>query len=708
LAADFTGDGQVNNKDLEILAADWLNSGLTVEADADLNSQVDFNDYAFLANEWEHFPTEMLISSIESQQELNNWWSAEGPNSLSTDHVTDGTYSLKIDFGPLSQPEFEFMKSSSVDVSQFDKIKMDVYLEGSPMFIEARFWQSGWAASYRTWSIYLIKEGHQTIEYSIPGLASEMDTAQLFIINFTQNSAYVGTNQATIYIDNLRATRGPNDDSWLENPPGKPLITIPGNVLENGDFELGLHKWGAWGNYDGDGVTNYIFGSGSGDNAKSGIYSGSIICIVPGGRGGTTKRMTLEPGEDYEFRFWVKASGAGANLKYWFSEGVSSGGDISYFTVPTGWTEKVYTITASSTDAKMYFFSTGINTVYIDAVSIAKLDGTGGFIEPPPAEGPPRIVTVDGQNILVDGEPFFPIGIWGGVPSELGDTGFNFTTGGTLDECEQYGLMTCVSLSGVARGHAPAQVGLMAGPLKNHPAILFWYNCDEPDHGGYNVPPPEIRFMSKKLEEIDANHPTASVMMPWANSNMYQYADTVDIPMIDPYSEDISRVLEQIDVQRDAAGPDKPIGTVLLGCYGSEKTPEYLYACAYGAVTHTSNGIYWFSYHPDDFPATWSTIVDISLELEDLSPALVSDTSPLLVSVSDPDVDTILKEYDGDLYLIAINTNSAANNVDLTVSGVTATSAQVKFESRTEPIVSGTITDNFTQNQRHVYVFTAP
>ncbi|GAF69870.1 unnamed protein product, partial [marine sediment metagenome] len=133
-----------------------------------------------------------------------------------------------------------------------------------------------------------------------------------------------------------------------------------------------------------------------------------------------------------------------------------------------------------------------------------------------------------------------------------------------------------------------------------------------------------------------------------------------------------------------------------------------LYATTYGAITHTANGLFWFSYNPDTYPTAWSTLVDISLELEDLSGALTADTSPLQVSVSDPDVDTILKEYDGDLYLIAINTKSTINNVDLTVSGVTATLAQVKFESRTEPIVSGTITDDFAYRQRHVYVFSAP
>jgi len=112
----------------------------------------------------------MLISSIETPLELNTWWSSTGPNSLSTEHVTDGTYSMRIDYGPLSQPVFEF-QYNSVNVSAYDKIKLDVYLEGTPMVISARFWESGWAASYRTWSVYLIEEGHRVCN-TRPGIGN--------------------------------------------------------------------------------------------------------------------------------------------------------------------------------------------------------------------------------------------------------------------------------------------------------------------------------------------------------------------------------------------------------------------------------------------------------------------------------------------------------------------------------------------------------
>ncbi|MHC4396902.1 MAG: carbohydrate binding domain-containing protein [Planctomycetota bacterium] len=709
LAADFTGDWKVNNKDLDVLAGDWLNSGPGVLADADLNGQVDFNDYAFLANNWEPIPPEILISSIESQTELDDCWSSStGTTSLSTEHATEGSHSLKITYGEVTQA-FAFNNGSAIDISGYKKIKFDIYLEGTPMVVSARFYDI-YGEEYISW-YYLYNEGFHEVEYSIAGMATEIDTTRFNRFEVWSDSAYSSGNGATIYIDNLRAMKGTDDDSWLANQdPGQPLIIVPGNVVENGDFELGFQGWGSWGQWDGG---SYIFGSGSGDNVKSGIASAAIICEVEG-RGGIYRSVPLEPG-DYELRFWVKASGSGVTARYWFSGGVSSGGSCPDFTVPTNWTEKVYSVTSTSTSSPLlYFFHTGINTLYIDAVSLAK-EGGGGGDPPDPNLWTPRIVTLDGQRTLIDGVPFFPIGIYSGDPSALGSTGFNMTTtaveGTTveaLDDCNDNGLMTWVNLSGLARAHLPGQAATTAHPFKRHPAVLCWYNCDEPGHSSWNVPPPEIRYMSTLLHEEDPNHPTSVLFMPWAPSNNYQYADTADILMIDPYSWDVSTVINQTDTLRDAAGPDKPMWIVLRFTWDSEADPSsgYLYATTYGAITHTANGVLWFAYKPSS--PSWSTLVDITLELEDLSPALVSDTSSLEVTVSDPDIHTILKEYDGDLYLIAINTSSAASNVDLTVSGVTATTAEVKFESRTEPIVSGTITDNFAVNERHVYVFSAP
>ena len=651
-----------------------------------------------------------LISSIETQSELDNRWSSgTGTMSLSSEHVTDGTQSLRIDFGQVA-PAFEF-NNGVIDVSSYDKIKFDIYLEGTPMIITARFWQSGWAASYRSW-YYLYNEGFNTIEYSIPGIASKVDTTKLFIMSFSAESAYTGNNSATLYIDNLRATRGADNDEWLRNSdPGHPLISVPGNVLENGDFELGFQNWGSWGTWDGG---EYLFGSGTGDNAKSGVYSAQITCRTTG-RGGIMTNVNLEPG-DYELNFWVKGSSPGVEMFYWFSGSIfSSGQSCPRTAVNTNWTQKSYPVAVTATgQVSLYLLSTGINKLYFDAVSVVRADYSGGS-PPELPDWTPRTVTLDAQTILLDGKPFFPIGIYGGVPSELGDTGFNMVstaTGNTaiedLDDIHAHGLMTWGNLTGIARAHVPTHAGLAARPIKNHPAVLCWYNCDEPDHARWNVPPPEIRFMSTVLAEEDDRHPTAVLMMPWTPSNLYQYARTADIAMTDPYSTDISTVIAQIDTLRAAAGPDRPIWIVLLSNYdtGTGPTPvaRYLYACAYAAITHSANGLFWFSYNPDTYPAAWTTLTDISHELKELTPALVAKTSSKAVTVSNPNIHTILKQYNGRLCLIAVNVAATtANSVRLTIPNLTAANARVKFEDRTEPITNGIITDDFQPNQRHVY-----
>ena len=60
IAADFTGDGKVNNKDLALISEDWLNSGQNVVADADFDDKVDLKDYVILANDWEPILPEVI------------------------------------------------------------------------------------------------------------------------------------------------------------------------------------------------------------------------------------------------------------------------------------------------------------------------------------------------------------------------------------------------------------------------------------------------------------------------------------------------------------------------------------------------------------------------------------------------------------------------------------------------------------------------
>jgi hypothetical protein len=70
--------------------------------------------------------TSMLITSIENSTELDEWTS-NGTLSLSTEHVTEGTYSLKAVFGSVT-PTLTFARYSTFDVNDYRKIKFDVYV----------------------------------------------------------------------------------------------------------------------------------------------------------------------------------------------------------------------------------------------------------------------------------------------------------------------------------------------------------------------------------------------------------------------------------------------------------------------------------------------------------------------------------------------------------------------------------------------------
>jgi hypothetical protein len=633
--------------------------------------------------------------------------------SLSTEHVTDGTYSLKIVFGTVAPQATYYPNGTTYDISSYEKLKFDVYVEGDTTVPTARFWDSTWA-SYRSWN-YLYDAGFSIVEYAIQGMKSLIDTTTLIQFNFVADNAL--PSGSTIYIDNVRATSGTPDDSWLENTwQGEPVIVDSNTIVPNADFEYGLYSWSSWGQYDGG---NYLFGSGTGSGlAKSGKYSIAIKCLTEGrGSINTGEDLSLEAG-NWQMKYWLKGVGSGVTMRY-----NMVGGDLSgeYYcsthAVPSTWTEYTYNFTANSnTTSDLYLSSEGTGDLYIDAVSLTKT-GVPGYV-PEEAEGPPTVVTTSGNKVLLDGSPFFALGMYGAQPSDLSATAFNTImsvdggagTNALLDESETYGFMTWVSLTGLARAYMPDQAALAVEHLKNHPALLGWYTCDEPDHSAWNVPPPHIRYMTADLDDMDANHPSSVLVMAWTDSGMYQYGDSSDIIMADPYDWSVENVIGYIDVLRDGAGPDRPIWAVLRLGWDSEPEPSngYLYGCAYGAVAHTIDGLGWFAYMPG-YTTAWNTLLTIVSELDSLSDAITADTSSLNVNISNSNIHGILKEYNGNLYLITINVStSSVSNVDMTISGVTATQADVWFESRTEPISSGTINDNFGANERHVYVFPTP
>jgi hypothetical protein len=316
--------------------------------------------------------------------------------------------------------------------------------------------------------------------------------------------------------------------------------------------------------------------------------------------------------------------------------------------------------------------------------------------------------------LLRNGEPFFPIGLYCGVPAELAGTGFNCIPGWssrcTLEECLAHGLYTLPDLTGVLRAHAPEQVRPVAATLKNHPAVMAWYLCDEPDHAQWLVAPDELKLARRLLREEDPNHPSVTIVMPWADSNLYRFWDAADILATDDYvlreqkPSEVRHVARTTEVAKRAVRETRPVWLVLQS--SSVATPEEEYGVTYLALAHGANGIlYWEYEDARKNPRIWETLLALAKELETLTPALTGPSLDLPVSISNGDIHWTAREFQGRLCLITVNADPLpAPQVQIQVGEGPEGPAEVLFENRKITVKRGRILDEFLPYQRHVYL----
>ena len=666
---------------------------------------------------------EKLLESFEGGA-VPRGWEASAELSVVAEHATQGTHALKVTL----EKEGANVGATGLNwnLAGYDKLKFDITIEGVPVVLTLRVKDRA-GATYQSW-YYLVKPGYNRVEYIIDGLASALDVTQIDSVNLRIDQQT--PKPAIFFIDNVRATRGPDDDSWLlpKERPTKPL-EVAGNLIPNPSFEQGMEQWGSWGQWDGG---SYTFGSGSGPDAHSGGASAAIICQKPGRGGIMTEAMHLPAAGTYQVSLFVKGKD-GARFRSSAANGEVVG--AREFEVPGAWTEVKYEVKIAdpAKEFRLYVYNVGGGTLFVDDVALVAPGGAQ-----PQAEKRSQVarkapvISIEGEVMKLDGKPFFPIGIYGASDpkAQLAGTAFNLVTGGAtsstglsyLDACAEAGVYSWVSLTGLMRGHLPWQAPDVVAPVKDHPAVLGWYLCDEPDHGGWNVPPPELRLAKKLIAESDkAAHPAITLVMSWAPSNIYQYRDTCDILASDPYCIkqerpcDLQYVSRCVDTMRQAVHEVKPVWVVLQAGWDvtPEPTREEEYAMTYLAVTHGADGILWFALdYTLKHPPLWQTLKDLAKELETLSPVLTAKTVWMKQGLGHPAVHAILKETDKAYVLIAVNApevkapHEDANGVKLPIPEVAAKAAgkaKVLFENREVPVEQGAITDNFRLYERHVY-----
>lgn len=327
-------------------------------------------------------------------------------------------------------------------------------------------------------------------------------------------------------------------------------------------------------------------------------------------------------------------------------------------------------------------------------------------------EFPKRKVAFDAHNrLVVDGKPFFPIGMYAGKIANLDIAAYRTAAFNCL-----LGSMTREGLDKVAANGLKAIVGMPTDPVamrprlaavKDHPAVLAWYNGDE-------VPP---GFLSRQVElqrafrQDDPEHPTFAVLDKPHHVRLF--LPTFDVIGMDPYP--IGNHRGGIDiasgwVREGKAGAFgmRPIWHVPQ-CFDwgwfrpGPRHPEYRFptadefrSMAWQPIAAGANGLIWYSYAvmvenfgKEDFACHWSYVKETVDSVAKYAPMMLSVETPISVKGGSADVPVRVWRHGGENWILAANSRREGRKASLAVDGAVG---DIKVElGACQPRVEGSV-----------------
>ncbi|MHB0998937.1 MAG: sugar-binding protein [Armatimonadota bacterium] len=361
----------------------------------------------------------------------------------------------------------------------------------------------------------------------------------------------------------------------------------------------------------------------------------------------------------------------------------------------------------------------------------------------PPA---PMEVTFDEKKICyVDGEPFFPIGLYHIAPvvldrlntrnREIGlpditldealtsakNAGFNCVhhTWGMAGE-EYLSIAQRLGLYVMPEIGAPDEESLkkMVSLADKYRNVLLWYGLDEPS-GERLKTAIEAHDMFARLD------PHRPVSAACCNPAVFPGASQAyDILTMDPYFirfAPLTNISDWIEKGKKDSNGIKPIWVVpqafTVGRSAwSEPTNEELRCQAYLSLVHGATGLVWYAYWSSEpyeenpkgrnqwfLPDShlWEYFPKLNAEVQKLSPVFLKGTSQGSSECSSKDIRSNIWTHNGARYLIAVNPTDKPVNCSFTK--LKGTKAEVMFENRGLDIKTGMLEDQFKPLEAHVY-----
>ena len=315
--------------------------------------------------------------------------------------------------------------------------------------------------------------------------------------------------------------------------------------------------------------------------------------------------------------------------------------------------------------------------------------GGGELVFTRVAQLPSRRTWIDGRRrAIIDGQPFFPIGMYMGEMEE--DTFAPFLSSPfncimpykepnaeQLDICLSNGIKVVYPLNSVWPWHkyrpkgvdtddaAQAYVERVVGERKDHPAILAWYCNDE-------IPLerlPQLRERQRLLERIDPDHPTWTVLYQYGE--VRNYYDTFDIVGADPYPVPASPIgnvatwTRTVDAEVMGLKPLWMVPQAFawedFGNPGRRfPTREELLNMTWQCVANGANGLVYFTYrllYKDGafLSGRWADICAAAESVRQFVPVLLSDEEPPAVTGATEALSVRAWRHRGSVYLAVVN-----------------------------------------------------
>lgn len=367
-----------------------------------------------------------------------------------------------------------------------------------------------------------------------------------------------------------------------------------------------------------------------------------------------------------------------------------------------------------------------------------------------PDEPLPKVYIDSHNRAIVEGKPFFPLGLYLGTGPRgeqsikdldtLARSPFNClmnygVTGGSLEDIHKYldavgerKLKILFSIKDVYEGidYYSQQVDRFKGEkeiveglvneFKGHPALLAWYINDE-------LPPSYIPRLEKRQQDmmrLDPDHPTWVVL--YQINDLKQYLNTTDVLGTDPYpipdvplrqvTSYTQKTFEAVEGRRAMwMVPQCMNWSVYRPGEKPVRGPTYeemrnmTFQCLVGGAT----GLVYYSFFdlkrdPAGFDKPWADICRVGEEVKGLFPYMLSTEPRPRVSLKKPNEFILFatRQCKGRKLLMAVNVSREEQKATFVLSNK-ARSLRRLNESGVITVTGNQLADDFAPAAVHVY-----